>query len=411
VEGFFSSRASYLDHSHKGRRNQKMKGKRKQKNWQSLYQEDLMCVSQNNNRIFIAIVLGMFLASGCSGHSVKYGANSEGEGLASEGEMVSSVDGAGYGTTRNADGSTMYGGTVNGNNPSPHSDQGTTIASSEEMSAVEGSSFVPENGSNYGSQFGGVDGSGPNHGGVTGLGSGSANPSNPEPEKWANAYLQEKRSSQEFYGDPSASGSSYGHDYDGVPGSGPHHGAVDGFGQGSAPRTEANPDKWAQAYLKENGGPSPEYVNPDMSIAQARGHSDSRLMGMGDSKGEFLETRNTSSGFEGRVQDIYFAFDSWSISAEAAKYLEEDAKWLHANPEKALTIEGHCDQRGTQDYNLVLGKKRAEAAREYLVNLGIQPHRISIVSYGKERPFCQNNNENCFKENRRNHMVVRMNQS
>ena len=116
-------------------------------------------------------------------------------------------------------------------------------------------------------------------------------------------------------------------------------------------------------------------------------------------------------GYEGRVQDIYFAFDSWSISSEGAKYLEEDAKWLQANPEKVLTIEGHCDQRGTQDYNLVLGKKRAEAAREYLINLGIQPNRIKIVSYGKERPFCQNDNEECFQENRRNHMVVRMNQS
>jgi peptidoglycan-associated lipoprotein len=120
---------------------------------------------------------------------------------------------------------------------------------------------------------------------------------------------------------------------------------------------------------------------------------------------------HTSSGQEGRMQDVYFAFDSWSISDEGVRYLEEDAQWLYANPGKSLTIEGHCDQRGTQDYNLVLGKKRAEAAREYLINLGVQAYRVKIVSYGKERPFCHDSNAKCFQENRRNHMVIRMNQS
>jgi peptidoglycan-associated lipoprotein len=226
---------------------------------------------------------------------------------------------------------------------------------------------------------------------VTGFGSGSANPSNPDPEAWANAYLREKRSSQEFYGDPSKAESSSNGE--------------------SASSMEGNPEKWAQAYLQENGGPSPEYVNPDMSIARTNGPKDFRSMGMRDSSGESLAISNMSGGLQGRMQDIYFAFDSWSISSKGARYLEEDAKWLHANPEKALTIEGHCDQRGTQDYNLVLGKKRAEAAREYLVNLGVPANRVKIVSYGKERPFCHNNNEECFQENRRSHMVVRMNQS
>ena len=128
-------------------------------------------------------------------------------------------------------------------------------------------------------------------------------------------------------------------------------------------------------------------------------------------RGSSRAVGHTSSGYEGRMQDIYFAFDSWSISGEGVRYLEEDAQWLYANPEKSLTIEGHCDQRGTQDYNLVLGKKRAEAARDYLINLGVQAYRVKIVSYGKERPFCHDSNEMCFQENRRNHMVIRMNQS
>jgi peptidoglycan-associated lipoprotein len=353
-----------------------------------------MCLSQNNKRMFITIVLGMFLVSGCSGHSVKYGANSAGEGMASEGEMTEPIDGVSYGTARHADGSTMHGGTVHGNSPYLQSGQGSSdpnSAMTTEMGGIEGAAIVPGSGSDYGQQFGGVDGSGPNQGGITGFGNGSANASNPDPETWANAYLREKGSNQGFYGDPANAGSL--------------------SNGGNASSMKADPEKWAKAYEEENGGPSPEYVNPDMGIALANEKRDSLSMGIQDSNEEFLNITNTSRGAEGRLQDIYFAFDSWSISTEGAKYLEEDAKWLHANPAKALTIEGHCDQRGTQDYNLVLGKKRAETAREYLVNLGVQPHRIKIVSYGKERPFCQNNNENCFQENRRNHMVVRMNQS
>ena len=233
--------------------------------------------------------------------------------------------------------------------------------------------FFPKSGADYGTDFGGVDGSGPNHGPVTGFGSGTANASHPDPEAWANAYLRDKGSTQEFYGDPSATGSSgtmsssqagasteradYGHDYMGVPGSGPEYGAVDGFSEGNASQAEVNPEAWAQAYVHENGGPTPEYIDLDAGIAQAAETQVSRPVSMHDSSGEILETSNIGADVVGSVQDIYFAFDSWSISAEGAKYLEEDAKWLHANPAKALTIEGHCDQRGTQDYNLILGKK------------------------------------------------------
>ena len=373
-----------------------------------------MSVNQNNNgKLFLAILLGFLITSGCSGHSVKYGTNSEGEGVGADGEMNGSMAGGLNGVTYNADGSPISGGTVDGTS--------AYLNSGQDMSKNNGAAMVPGSASDYGRQYSGVDGMGPNHGSVTGFGNGSANASQADPEAWANAYLREKRSSQEFYGDPSQAGSSnhtaagetsqYGRDYAGVSGSGPNYGAVDGFSQGSASQAESNPDAWAQAYVQENGGPSPEYVNPDTGIAYVNGNADSRSMGIQDASGEIRERRNTSSGAVGRVQDIYFSFDSWSISTVGAKYLEEDAQWLHANPEKALTIEGHCDQRGTQDYNLILGKKRAEAAREYLVNLGVQSHRIKIVSYGKERPFCRNNNEDCFQENRRNHMVVRMNQS
>jgi len=140
-----------------------------------------MGVSRNNSRLFLVMVLGVFLASGCSGHSVKFGANSEGDGMASEGEMTGSVDGVSSGTARHADGTPIHGGTVHDTNPYLESGQGASTSSggmNAEMAAVDGTSSISGSGADYGRQFGGVDGSGPNHGGVTGFGSGSANASN-----------------------------------------------------------------------------------------------------------------------------------------------------------------------------------------------------------------------------------------
>ncbi|RMH35828.1 MAG: peptidoglycan-associated lipoprotein Pal [Nitrospirae bacterium] len=106
------------------------------------------------------------------------------------------------------------------------------------------------------------------------------------------------------------------------------------------------------------------------------------------------------------IEDIYFDFDSWQITERGKHALEADAHWLKVNSDVTVTIEGHCDARGTQDYNLVLGKKRAEAVKAYLVDLGVEPNRISVVSYGEERPFCTAPTETCYQQNRRGHFVV-----
>jgi len=349
-----------------------------------------MRVCLKNSTLMLAITLGLIMASGCSGHSVRTGANSEGDGMtSSEDGNEMGTDGIMHQANRSGEESGRNGGSVDGANPYLHSSSLThegsanlstpAISNNEAMEGVDGSS-VPGS-ANYGHDYAGVDGSGPKHGPVSGFGNGSASSSNPDPESWANAYLRNGDSSREFYGDPSKEG--------------------------------VDPATWAENYTKENGGPSPEYVDPDMSIAHDGGRKAGGTVGIGRTNGSgspFESGLGDVMGTqEGNVQDIYFAFDSWNISSEAAQYLEVGAKWLQANPGKVLTIEGHCDQRGTQDYNLVLGQKRAEAAREYLVNLGVQPDRIKIVSYGKERPFCQNDSEDCFQENRRNHMVVRVN--
>lgn len=107
------------------------------------------------------------------------------------------------------------------------------------------------------------------------------------------------------------------------------------------------------------------------------------------------------------LRDVFFAYDSWKITEEAKQALSADAEWIRANPTTMLKIEGHCDERGTQAYNLVLGEKRAKAVRNYLAELGVGAGRLTVVSYGKERPFCKEHDESCYQQNRRGHIVVR----
>jgi peptidoglycan-associated lipoprotein len=114
------------------------------------------------------------------------------------------------------------------------------------------------------------------------------------------------------------------------------------------------------------------------------------------------ELATASAGLE----DVFFQFDSWSLTAEAKESLERDLGWLRTSPSSSLVIEGHADQRGTQAYNMVLGKKRAMAIRDYLSELGVDGNRLSVVSYGKDKPFCQDATEVCHQLNRRGHLLT-----
>ena len=107
------------------------------------------------------------------------------------------------------------------------------------------------------------------------------------------------------------------------------------------------------------------------------------------------------------LEDVFFGFDNWQISNEGKQTLMMDAEWLKSNSNKTVVIEGHCDERGTGAYNLVLGEKRAKAVQKYLVELGVSPDRLKVVSYGKERPFCKEHDETCYQQNRRGHIVLR----
>ena len=117
-------------------------------------------------------------------------------------------------------------------------------------------------------------------------------------------------------------------------------------------------------------------------------------------------------GIEGEVfetkllKDIYFEFDKYEIRREDEAVLKENAAFLKNNPKMKVQIEGHCDERGTVEYNLALGERRANYAKKYLVSLGIAPDRISTISYGKERPLDPGHNEEAWAKNRRAHIVV-----
>lgn len=107
------------------------------------------------------------------------------------------------------------------------------------------------------------------------------------------------------------------------------------------------------------------------------------------------------------LNDVFYAFDKHSLSAEAKGTLEANARELKRVSDSNFIIEGHCDERGTKAYNLALGEKRAQAAKDYLVSLGVNGSRITVVSYGKERPFDSGHTESAWAKNRRGHFVTK----
>jgi peptidoglycan-associated lipoprotein len=117
-------------------------------------------------------------------------------------------------------------------------------------------------------------------------------------------------------------------------------------------------------------------------------------------------TKEEKLAMEAGLQDVFFAYDQWMVSHAGMESLDRDAAYLKDHPGAVLKIEGHCDERGTSDYNMVLGDKRAKAARAYLIDSGVSPKQVAIVSFGKERPFCFDPHESCYQQNRRGHMLL-----
>ena len=117
-------------------------------------------------------------------------------------------------------------------------------------------------------------------------------------------------------------------------------------------------------------------------------------------------TKEEKAAIEAGLQDVFFGYDQWMLSDAGMEALNHDAQWLKDHPGAVMKVEGHCDERGTADYNVVLGDKRAQAARSYLIESGVGPKQVAIVSYGKARPFCTDPAESCYQQNRRGHVLL-----
>lgn len=115
--------------------------------------------------------------------------------------------------------------------------------------------------------------------------------------------------------------------------------------------------------------------------------------------------RDGRAAADGPMKSIHFEFDSFELTADSRATLRANAAWLKANPNSMVEIEGHCDERGTTEYNLALGAKRARAAMDYLATLGVNSARMKTVSYGEELQICREASEACYRQNRRDRFV------
>jgi peptidoglycan-associated lipoprotein len=115
---------------------------------------------------------------------------------------------------------------------------------------------------------------------------------------------------------------------------------------------------------------------------------------------------STATPASSPLKDVYFDFDSYALRADARETLKANAQWLKANPAAQVQIEGHCDERGTTEYNLALGAKRAQSVKDYLVSLGAVADRLTTISYGEEIPLCREQSDECWQKNRRARFAV-----
>lgn len=150
-----------------------------------------------------------------------------------------------------------------------------------------------------------------------------------------------------------------------------------------------------------------------LAACESASDADSKTMGKGDSMSKSMGSEpavramTAQEKFKVEVGDrVFFDFDKFNVKADQKKTLDRQAAWLKANPSVTVTVEGHCDERGTREYNLALGERRANAVKDYLVFQGIDAKRVKVVSYGEERPVALGSDEAAWAQNRRGVTVI-----
>ncbi len=128
--------------------------------------------------------------------------------------------------------------------------------------------------------------------------------------------------------------------------------------------------------------------------------------GTGGSGTKMEDWENGTIGKGGPLSDVHFGYNDSSIQEQDGPVLKSNASWLQAHPNTKVQVEGYCDERGSEEYNIALGAKRAQAGKDYLETLGISGSRMSTISYGKELPLCTEHDESCWQQNRRDHFSV-----
>jgi len=148
------------------------------------------------------------------------------------------------------------------------------------------------------------------------------------------------------------------------------------------------------------GSPEPE-TDPTADMSAGDGSEGADGSGTGTDRPDVTET--PIGGDAASIGDIFFEYDRYELRSEARRILQENARYFRENPGATVILEGHCDERGTTEYNLALGQRRADAVRDYLLNLGVDRGKVTTRSYGEEKPFALGSTESAWSQNRRVH--------
>jgi len=139
--------------------------------------------------------------------------------------------------------------------------------------------------------------------------------------------------------------------------------------------------------------------------ARAKAEAEAREKAAAEARAK-AEAQERAAAAAAGLKPVYFDFDKSFIRDDAKATMKANAEWLKGNPKMKVRIEGNCDERGTKEYNQALGQRRAASAKKYLTDLGVSAKRISLISYGKEKPICSESNEDCWQKNRRDDLVA-----